>query len=153
MKKLLCLLLALGLLLSSPGAVFGLQEDWEYHVISTHVVSSGGDTIQWDSQTASGWYVSTATIGTNDFILGFTVTANTTSHGAIAALHDLPSVQTDHQAAEALMSNTTMWAELEVGADPGSATIWFEYPKKITTQLGILTSEAPATVVIYYIAS
>lgn len=164
MKKLLCLLLALGFFFSIVGNVRGDDEEGinpssERVKIKTYVFvkdSSNDVNASATGDTPQAKAVPLANINTNDRIVGLTLTANTPSNGAVCSIYDVsfttPTYDTsEDDAAERAMTNSNLIVEVEVGADPGSTTLWFPYPKKISNRLCILIGEAHAAVTVYYV--
>ena len=165
MKRLfVALLLVVGLVCAPIGAAFAesaINPASDYTVCKTYVfvkdaaTHGGASTLGASSPNAKA--VPVTTITTSSKIMGFSVIVNSATKGAIASLYDLPTVaasatgQTADDVAEQSMTNTYLFAEAETSAANGSVTVWFPYPKKITTQLGIMIGSAYATVVVYYI--
>ena len=107
--------------------------DWSSELrtyISADATSNGGTSV-----------VSTSTIiPGKDFIIGYSVCPTSTGSEEVVGLYD---------STEANMTTTTIFAETEA-EDNESLTVWFPYPKKITTSLAI--GQGKDTIVaVYYI--
>jgi len=155
MKRLFCILLALGLLMSVAGSVYGdggtgLVPNADYRC-KTY---SWGPSIV---QGGSGYTVArnrklvpSTTIGTSDLILGFSVvpidTATNIDKGAVAALYDdANTVLTGSQPITGFID------EIEVGANERQGERWFPYPLNYTNGLVIATGQGDCIVTIFYV--
>jgi hypothetical protein len=174
MKKLLCLLLALGLVFSTVRTYADDEEGINpssdrvgvktYTFVkdrSTHVgndTSSAANTTGDDRPLCRA--VPTGTISTNDRIVGVVLTATSPAKGAILALYDLPTVATAntaegltvHDVAEQAAAASNLIVEVEVGdGTRDTAQLWWPYPKKVSTQLALIIGQANAAATIFYI--
>ena len=177
MRKFLCLLLTLGFLVPCIGSVFAESalnpaSDYVELRVYTCVVTNGGlgaaASAGVDSAVGGcsrdeagpkfGWAIPVSSIrAASSKIVGWSIQTNSvkadgTVVGVQASLHDIGSVTTDHAAAEAAMTNLTLFAEAEATATDPTFQMWFPYPKKLTTQLGVFVqANTDAVVSIYYI--
>lgn len=137
MKKLLLLFLCLGLILANTSAHAFLSEDWRNYKIKTYVEDAP------INATGTLQSVPLATIGTGDYIIGFSVTTTHPTAGVNVGLYDTADT--------VLQDGSTVFAEAEASATYPTCTKWFPYPKFVSTQLTIWTDEAGGFTEIYYI--
>ncbi len=173
-KKILCLLLMFGFLVTSVGNVCAESavnpaSDYTEMRIYTCIVTNGSgllfsaganSAVGGDDEQGSvaGWAIPTTSIRPDSSkIIGWSFQTTTMKEsafvGAQASLHDLATAHgTNHRTAEAAMTNTTLFTEAEVTTDDPMFQIWFPYPKKIVTQLGVMIQvDQSAVLNIYYI--
>lgn len=173
MRKLLCLLLTLGFIVSGVGSVFAESalnpaSDYTELRVYTCIVTNGSGTaysagpdaaVGGDDErgSAAGWAIPISSIRpASSKIVGWSIQTNSLKAsafiGVMASLHDLSAATTDHAAAESAMSNLTLFCEAEATSTDPTFQMWFPYPKKITTQLGVMIeADTTGIVNIYYI--
>lgn len=156
MRKVLCVLLALGLLMSVAGSVYGdgLVRRGDRYVSTKTVVFENLKTTAIDAASVGGNITAPGTartlvteIDTNDDILGFSVCAfggATTGKGAIAAFVD------DANTTFAGENLTGLIVEVEASVEESNA-IWFPYPKRISNGLVVTTGASNTIVTIFYV--
>jgi len=176
MRKLSVLLLAIAIFLSIASLSFAesatnpasdYTELRVYNCIYTGgsgvVASAGADVALGGGSSANvrttfGWAIPISSIrAASSKIVGWKIQTldpkpGGTFSGVMASLHDLSSVTSDHAAAEAGMTNSTLFCEAEATTADPQYQMWFPYPVKLTTQLGVFVEASVGAVVsIYYI--
>jgi hypothetical protein len=164
MKKLFFILLTLGFLISSVGSVFGesaVNPASDYSLLKVYTCVKAVNPTYSKTSTASvsgglggqkyGFAIPTSAISPNSKIVGFSLITTSDSRGAGCSLYDLTTATSSDATAEADMANTNLITEVEVTSSVPFSQIWFPYPKKVTTQLGVMVGDTDAIVCIYYL--
>ena len=137
MKKLLSILLAVGLVMSMVGSAFagGLprgfaREISEYSVVNPASTTFAGETIE--------------IFQSVDRILGYTGTVTESgASGGMFSLYDAEDLNAT--------TDATLFAEAELSEENPTVTVWFPYPKRLkNTNLVVRGGTTGFTLCIYY---